>query len=185
MAPDGRVRKLNHFTIPDNARDSAVLILLYPHDGEIYLPLIERAAYPGVHSRQIGLPGGKTEPSDEDAIATALRETEEEVGVPASSIEILGQISQLYIPPSNFLVQPIVGVTHARPEFVPDPTEVAALLEAPLHQFTDPNRTGRQQISHRTGATWEVPRFDILGHTVWGATAMMMAEFVAVLKDLE
>lgn len=185
MAPLERRANVKHLRVPEDARKSAVLVLLYPGAaGLIYLPLQVRNAYPGVHSQQIGLPGGGVEPEDADFEATALRETEEEVGIPRSQIQVLGRLSQLYIPPSNYLVQPIVGRIHQQPQFLPDPSEVAELIETPLDAFLSDKNIGTSRILARTGNDYEVPCFNIQGRIVWGATAMMMSEFREVLLSL-
>ena len=185
MASISRLTKVKNWRVPDDARKSAVLVLLYPGSGGlIHLPLQVRNAYPGVHSRQIGLPGGGVEPEDESYEGTALRETEEEVGVPRARVEVLGRLTQLYIPPSNYLVQPIVGKINFRPDFNPDPSEVAELIETPLDAFLDDANVGMGKVNPSGGATYEVPCFNIQGKVVWGATAMMMSEFREVLQGL-
>lgn len=185
MAPMERRANVKRWNVPADARQSAVLVLLYPNaSGVLHLPLQVRNAYNGVHSRQIGLPGGGVEAEDADYEATALRETEEEVGVPRTEVEVLGRLSKLYIPPSNYLVQPIVGKIKSRPDFEPDPSEVAELIETPLASFLDDGNVGMGKIKARTGGDYEVPCFNIQGKVVWGATAMMMSEFREVLLEL-
>lgn len=175
---------------PD-ARRSSVLILFYRRAddvradnagraaNQIYLPLILRPTYPGVHSGQIGLPGGGFEPQDDDLVATALRETQEEIGVAPSDVTVLGVLSTLYIRPSNNLVLPVVGWTGMHPSFIPDTREVAALIEAPLDEFLDPgNRhTERWQLRDRTA---DVPIFNVQDQAIWGATAMILSELLAL-----
>jgi 8-oxo-dGTP pyrophosphatase MutT (NUDIX family) len=163
---------------PD-ARRGGVLALLYPHAGEIFLPLILRSTYLGVHSGQIGFPGGGYEATDGDLTATALREAYEEIGVHASQYTVLGQLTPLYVSASNYLVQPIVGWIDYRPTFNPDPYEVAALLEAPLAALLDP-ATRRVEPWTLRGHEIEVPFFALGGYAVWGATAMMLSELLAL-----
>ncbi|MEM0999838.1 MAG: CoA pyrophosphatase [Bacteroidota bacterium] len=184
MAPLSRQQQLARFSVPDNARRSAVLIAFYPGEQGIQFPLILRNDYKGVHSGQIGLPGGQWEENDGDLLGTALREAEEEVGVHPSQVEILGRLSELYIPPSNFLVQPYLGVLPARPNFIPDPTEVAQLIEARLDRVRDSKYYQKSKIKHRTGVEMEVPSFNVQGHIVWGATAMMLSELLQILDEL-
>lgn len=184
MASISRLTRVKKWRVPDNARKSAVLVLLYPGEtGLIHLPLQVRNAYPGVHSSQIGLPGGGVEPEDADYEDTALRETEEEVGVPRQEVQVIGRLTQLYIPPSNYLVQPIVGTLKSKPTFKPDPSEVAELIETPLNAFLDDANVGVGQVESSNGS-FEVPCFNIQGKIVWGATAMMMSEFREVLGEL-
>ena len=160
-----------------------MLILLYPRsdpgDAQIYLPLILRPDYPGVHSGQIGLPGGGHEPADRDLIDTARRETYEEVGVHFSQYTVLGQLTPLYVSASNYIVQPSVAWIDFRPEFLVDPYEVAALIEAPLRTLLDP-ATRRVEPWKLRGREIEVPYYAVGEHFVWGATAMMLSELLAL-----
>jgi 8-oxo-dGTP pyrophosphatase MutT (NUDIX family) len=162
-----------------NARQSSVLLLFYPYTDTVYFPLILRPTYPGVHSGQVGLPGGGFEAADRDLIHTALREAQEEIGVDPDHVNILGQLSTLYIRPSNNLVLPVVGWAAERPTFLPDPREVALLIEASLLEFLDPanRRTEVWQLQNRTA---NVPLFGIQNQVVWGATAMMLSELLAL-----
>lgn len=183
MMPVTRKTIYRDVVIPDDAKKSAVLILLYPTADGLHFPLIERTEYPGVHSKQIGLPGGSWEEEDADYIATALRETEEEIGVNRHQIEVIGQLSALYIPPSNFWVQPVLGFVPQVPSFIPDPSEVASIIETPLAVLTDPATAGESKIQHSSGAYLTVPSYIIQGHVVWGATAMMLSELSRLMED--
>ncbi len=178
--PDGRAFDR---TARDDARRGAVLMLLYPHDSDqgeqVHLPLIVRPTYDGVHSGQVALPGGGREPADADLVATALREAHEEVGVPPSGVSVLGTLSPLYIFASNYLIQPVVGWAAARPDFCRDPREVAALVEAPLAELLDA-RSYRRERWRLRGHDADVPFFAVQGQTVWGATAMMLSELLAL-----
>ncbi|HYN47712.1 MAG TPA: CoA pyrophosphatase [Candidatus Nanopelagicales bacterium] len=169
---------------PPDARPAAALILVYPGpDGEAHLVLTERADYgDDHHSGEVSLPGGKADPGDADAVATALREAQEEVGLDpdATGVEVIGRLDALWIPPSNFLVTPILAVAARRPAFVPDPREVAAILEVPVAAFlpdvapviVDPDPRGRPL---RYGA------YLVEGRIVWGATAAILGQLGAVL----
>ena len=163
---------------PD-ARQSGVLVLFYPHEDRIHLPLILRPTYQGVHSGQVAFPGGRYEEGDGDITNTALREAHEEVGVVPTEVQILGQLSQLYVLASNSLVYPTVAWSERRPNFLPDPSEVEMILEVPLTTLQDPQtlRTGRWTLRNRVA---DVPFFDIQEQTVWGATAMMLSELLAL-----
>jgi 8-oxo-dGTP pyrophosphatase MutT (NUDIX family) len=181
MMPATRKTIYRDITIPENAKKSAILILLYPGEDGLHFPLIERTEYPGVHSKQISFPGGAWEPADPDYIATALRETEEEIGVNRHQIEVIGLLSSLYIPPSNFWVQPVVGYVDRKPDFVADPSEVAAVFPAPLRDLVSGNLNGESEIHHSSGIRLKVPSYTIDGRVVWGATAMMISEMVELL----
>lgn len=183
LMPSTRRTIYRDITIPDNAKKSAVLLLFYPEENGLHFPLIERTAYPGVHSKQIGLPGGAWEQSDPDYIATALRETEEEIGVSRQNIEVLGLLSSLYIPPSNFWVQPVVGFIQARPAFVPDPNEVEQVITAALSPLLGENAAVESKVQHSSGMHLTVPSYIIGGHVVWGATAMMISEVAALFNS--
>ncbi|MFT4878027.1 MAG: 8-oxo-dGTP pyrophosphatase MutT (NUDIX family) [Flavobacteriales bacterium] len=164
-------------------REGAVLMMLYPHEDKYFTSLIVRPEYDGVHSGQIAFPGGAKEEQDSDLMQTALRETEEEVGVHSSAIQIIGALSEIYIPPSNFLVQPYIGILSERPAFLRDEFEVAKILEEPISKFLMPKAVRDVKVKLQTGMQLDVKAFDVQGHTVWGATAMMLAEFRALMSD--
>lgn len=166
-----------------NARQGAVLILLYPSDNDIKTTLIQRPVYEGVHSGQIAFPGGKKEEADADLITTALREANEEVNIDPGIVKVVGSLTELYIPPSNFLVTPIVGFSMERPDLKPDDFEVASILEVTMQELTDPNIRGIKAITPREGITFDSPYYNVQGHTVWGATAMMISELNAIIAD--
>lgn len=182
MAPQYRDPTANYLKLDPDPRRSSVLILLYPGSTGPMLVLTERHEYAGTHSAQVSLPGGSHEPGDATPAHTALRETEEEVGVKQEDIELLGRITELYIPPSRFLVQPFVGFTGERPHFKPDHIEVKELLEVPVSMLTHPETVKRTQVRTSQGLVLEAPYYDIQGRIVWGATAMILSEFVALMK---
>lgn len=166
----------------EKTRQSAVLILFYPHEGKIFLPLILRPAYDGVHGGQMAFPGGRKEREDENLIRTAMREAQEEIGVRLTDVKVLGEISRLFIPPSNFYVQPVIGYMEKRPEFYPDPREVDQVVEVSLDDLLNPANIGKKTLNVR-GTEVEAAYFDIQGHTVWGATAMMIAEMIELIQS--
>jgi 8-oxo-dGTP pyrophosphatase MutT (NUDIX family) len=179
MAPRPRLGSWPADQASSAARQGGVLVLLYSHAGQIFLPLIRRPEYPGVHGGQIGLPGGGYDLVDSDLIATALRETSEEIGVHASQQQVLGVLTPIYVAASNYLVQPAVAWIEGRPEFYPDPYEVAELIEAPLGTLLDPAAQHVECWSVRDQSI-EVPYFAVARHKVWGATAMMLSELLAL-----
>lgn len=165
---------------PADCRQGGALVLCYPHDGAIHLVLTRRAQGMQNHAGQISLPGGAVE-ADETVEQGALREAEEEIGVFAAHVRVLGPLTPLHVPVSRFVVHPFVGYVDRRPRFRPDPREVAELLEVPLALLCDPD-TCRVETwpSDRYGAT-EVPLFEVSGAPVWGATAMILAELLTLL----
>ncbi|MCA6361997.1 MAG: CoA pyrophosphatase [Bacteroidetes bacterium] len=165
-------------------RRSAVLMPLFPHKGEIHTLLIKRPSYQGVHSGQLALPGGAEEAEDASPAQTALREAREEVGLHAGEEQLLGALSPLYIPPSNFLVRPFVAQLPQRPQWLPSPDEVEALLEIPLRTFLDPAVKDTRKINIGSGITIEAPCYIIEGNILWGATAMMFSEMEALLEEM-
>ena len=159
-------------------RPAAVLVLLFPHDGAPHVVLTVRGAGLPHHADQISLPGGRPN-TGETPEATAVREAVEEIGVDPAIVEILGRLTPVHIPVSGFTVQAIVGVAETRPAFVPAPGEVAEVLEVPLAVLGDPAnlRVGRRG---RGGVEIDAPYFAVGDHQVWGATAMILGELLAL-----
>ncbi|MEN2402852.1 CoA pyrophosphatase [Flavobacterium sp. MC2016-06] len=183
MAPKERIEGLKNLDLNAvNPRIAAVMMLFYPKNDETHLVLIVRNAYNGVHSSQIAFPGGKYETTDADFKETALRETHEEVGVLPEKIEIIKEFSSMYIPPSNFLVHPFLGIAKEELSFYPDAKEVAAIIELPLSVFLNDEIIIEARLSTSYGANILVPAFNIQNHDVWGATAMILSELRDVLK---
>lgn len=166
------------------ARQSGVLVLLYPHQQRLLLPLIVRPTYEGAHSGQVAFPGGGREERDTDLAATALRETQEELGIAPEKVQVLGALTQLYIRPSNYEVYPTVGRLAGRPAFRPNPREVAQLLEIPLESLLDPAFQRRERWTRNDGSAL-VPFFAVQGQTIWGATAMIISELLAVVRNCQ
>ncbi len=162
-------------------KHGSVLILLYQKGDQLYFPLMLRPNYDGVHGGQISLPGGKKEEKDRDFFATAIREAEEEIGVKSKEITVLGQLSELYVSASNFKVIPVVGYTESQPMFIPNPYEVEAIIEASVEDLMNPGLIRDTTLNVR-GFELETPYFDFSGNIVWGATAMILSEFKALLE---
>lgn len=185
MAPLERISYLKEENYRDkNPRKAAVLMLFYPKNEVTHLALIVRNSYPGVHSSQIGFPGGKVEESDVDLMETALRETHEEVGIHPEKIRIIKPFSEIYIPPSNFLVAPFMGVSQEELTFVPDLDEVKRVLEFSIVDFLDDNTITNVKMSTSYATDIEVPAFIVDKYVVWGATAMMMSELKETIKSV-
>jgi 8-oxo-dGTP pyrophosphatase MutT (NUDIX family) len=168
-----------------DAKRAGVMALFYPDiEGETRLALILRNTYKGVHSAQIGFPGGKIEPNDRSLKDTALRETYEEIGVPIQHMEVLKQLTEVYIPPSNFYVQPYLGIARQTPQFVKQDAEVNEIVEVPLAHFLDDAVVTAHEVQTSYDKKVEVPAFKLNGHIVWGATAMMLSEIKDLLKTM-
>jgi len=172
------------FNQPENVRMSAVMILIYESQFGFNIPLIQRPEYNGVHSRQIALPGGKFEASDSTLIHTAIRETHEEIGIPPDKIEIIGQLTQFYVGASNYMIQPVVGFLKENTGFIPEPSEVAEILETPVMHLMQASTKKETEINVR-GFSLIAPYFDVHEKIVWGATAMILNEFVTVLNEFK
>lgn len=183
MTPSGVKDARFNVEMMDSARLSGVLILLYQKSGHWHVPLTLRQEYEGIHSGQVSLPGGKKEESDSNVVDTALREAHEEVGIQSSRLEIIGQLTDLYIPPSNFKVTPTLAYAVESPNFIIDAFEVKKLIEAPISVLRDKNTIKTKHMEFGNGYSVEMPYFDIHGHVVWGATAMILSELVALLDD--
>lgn len=183
MAPPHRGRPSAEEIAARNPRLAAVLVLLYPLASVPHVVMIQRPVYAGVHSGQISLPGGAFESQDSDLAATALRECKEELGVNTDRLQLLGPLSELYIPPSNFLVHPFVAFATERPRFVPQQEEVAAVLEFKLSDFLEEANHGIKKID-LPQAQFETPAYYLGEHEIWGATAMMMREFAVLTASI-
>jgi 8-oxo-dGTP pyrophosphatase MutT (NUDIX family) len=149
----------------------------------VNLVFIKRNEYEGPHSGQVSFPGGAYEPGDSSILGTALRETREELGM-SEKIEIIGTLTQLHIPVSNFLVYPVVGWTHSRPAFEPDPTEVQYLIESPVGTLLDPSSRDSETI-FRHGKEIVTPFYKTGNEKIWGATAMILSEFLQLASTLQ
>jgi 8-oxo-dGTP pyrophosphatase MutT (NUDIX family) len=170
-------------TLRDGLRHAAALLLLYPHAGQWHVPLTLRGSTLRHHTGQVSLPGGRLD-GGESVEAAALREAHEEIGVAPADVEVLGQLTPLPIPVSEYLLHPVVGVAAARPAFVLAEHEVEALIEVPLADLR--RMEVHWEVRPRARAPFgemNVPCFDVGGSArVWGATAMVLAEFLAVVE---
>lgn len=177
LSPRPRDPGITHEEAP---RPGGVVLLLYPHRQHLHLVLTRRADTLSNHKGQISLPGGQRDPGETPEV-TALRELHEELGIEPDQVDVLGRLTPLYIPPSNYCIYPVVGYVAERPCFRPNPAEVAHVLEVPLSALLDPDTVREEEWSLRDEAV-RVPFFAIAGHKVWGATAMVLAEFVELLR---
>ena len=179
------ILKRSIFDAPPTARKAAVLLLLFPKNGEWQLVLTERMGNDNdPHSRQISFPGGSVEAADVDLTATALRETHEEIGVHPSLIQVIGRMTDVYIPVSNFHVQPFLAWTNEAPQYRRQETEVKQVLETPLSVLQNEANWKVKDIKiNETYDLKNVPYFEVFGKAVWGATAMMIAELLEIIKE--
>jgi 8-oxo-dGTP pyrophosphatase MutT (NUDIX family) len=168
--------------IPGNdARIAGVLIPLFPEKGSIHTIFMQRPEYNGVHGGQISFPGGKKEPEDVDVIQTALREAYEEIGVERSTVEVIGTLTPLFIPVSNMIVTPVLGWINEKPDFKCQHEEVVFLINAELRNFLNPLIIKSKPFEIR-GEMLNVKYFDYNNNTIWGATAMILYELLAIIK---
>lgn len=182
LAPAMRVSELKALDIASKKPNKAgVMAIFYPNDRQVTnLVLILRKTYRGVHSNQVGFPGGRAEIFDKNMKSTALRETEEEVGIPRDEVTVVKKLTKLYIPPSNFWVHPYVGLLNATPKLIKQESEVEKILEIDIDEFLDERNLISKKLSTSYAKDIDVPAFSLNGHIVWGATAMMLSE----LKEL-
>jgi 8-oxo-dGTP pyrophosphatase MutT (NUDIX family) len=164
---------------PSDARIAAGLLLLYPGEQGASIPLTVRASGLRRHAGQVSLPGGATDPGETLAQA-ALREAHEEIGVDPGAVRILGELTPVHVLVSGFTLHPIVGITHQRPTFAPAAHEVESIVEISIEDLKDASSI-RRGTRTREGVAIEYPYFDLKGHQVWGATAMILGEFVCLI----
>ena len=185
LAPSIRIKELKKIDFSEKKTNKAgVMAVFYPKNNQTYFVLILRKTYKGVHSNQIGFPGGRVEKEDRDLEETALRETEEEVGIPQEKIEVIRELSKLYIPPSNFWVHPFVGILEETPILIPQESEVEDILEVKLEDFLDENNFVTKNLSTSYMKNIDVPAFLLNNQVVWGATGMMLGELREMLKEI-
>jgi len=182
--PEHRIAELLRIDAEDfNPRLSAVLCILFSENEKLKMILIRRSVYVGIHSGQISFPGGRYEESDGDLMVTALREVHEEIGIHPAEVEILGQLTDLYIPPSNFLVRTFVAHVKQKPQYKIDTREVQEVIEVEIDYFFRTDIIHRKNFkAHNSTLNTNAPYFDVDGVVIWGATAMILAELADLLK---
>jgi 8-oxo-dGTP pyrophosphatase MutT (NUDIX family) len=179
MAPTFR----GHISSSEKPLQAAVLVLFYPSDGKVHLVFIKRNEYDGPHSAQISFPGGARETGDPSLEDTAIREAREEVGI-NGKIEVLGSLTPLHIPVSNFMVYPYLGWLKETPAFQPDPTEVQYVIEAPLDGLMDPANCDTETLYHHAMPI-VAPFYRVGEEKIWGATAMILSEVLQLATSLQ
>jgi 8-oxo-dGTP pyrophosphatase MutT (NUDIX family) len=181
MASSDRLLRGFPRTPGKDAREAAVLILLYPYNKSVYTVLMQRPDYNGVHGGQISFPGGKRESADETIIKTALREAYEETGADPARIKVIDILTPLFIPVSNTLVTPVVGWIESKPLFSHQAEEVVFLFDVEIKRLLDPAVVKIKAIEIR-GELIDVKYFDYDGNVIWGATAMILYELLTIIK---
>ncbi len=171
-------------TIVNQAKKAAVLLLLHSLNGAAHFTLIERPQYDGTHSAQIALPGGKVEKLDTSITETALREAKEEVNINPNEVKVIGQLTSIYIPPSNFYVTPVLAISNTRPNYLAEAREVKSILEVPLEELLNPDVVKETKLTLKKGIRIKTPYLDLQGKIVWGATAIILNEFRRYLLTL-
>lgn len=184
MAPMARPRMREALAAAPVVYQSAVLLYLFPKREQWHIVLMKRPDYDGTHSGQVSIPGGRLEPG-ESHLQAALREFEEEIGVGVDDRNLLGKLSDLFIPPSNYLVKPFVAYALTPPRYAPDPLEVAEIIELPVDWLLSDVAVGRGRVKLSSGVNIVSPYFDVAGHVVWGATAMILNELKQVVRELD
>ncbi len=168
-----------------NPKISAVMMLIYNRKENAYLYLMQRNSYNGVHSAQVSLPGGKAELSDENLLATAIRETHEEFGIKKEHYQVIRPLTELYIPPSNFMVYPFLSIITIPTNLQPNIDEVSEIIELPLSFLLNEDSISIKKIATSYSENIEVPVFEFEGKTIWGATAMILSEFKDLLMSIK
>jgi 8-oxo-dGTP pyrophosphatase MutT (NUDIX family) len=166
------------------AKKSAVMILLFHDAGVLKVVFIRRSFYVGIHAGQMAFPGGRFEETDSSVEETAFREIEEEIGIKSDDIELLGRISDIYVPPSNFLISVFVGYLANKPVYLPDEREVAEVIEIDFNEFLMPDAiTQKSFFVPSSNQTVLAPCYQTSKCDIWGASAMVMSELIDMLTN--
>ncbi|HLF33187.1 MAG TPA: CoA pyrophosphatase [Cyclobacteriaceae bacterium] len=184
MAPSSRRVPPFYLSRSESHRISSVMIMLYKEKNQWKFPLIQLPLNSGVHSGQMALPGGRMEESDEDRIVTAIRETREEIGVESADMQVLGVLTELHIQASQNTVLPVVSYIPGKPEYSPDPAEVESIHIVTLAEIADEKRRKVTDIQVTDNITIEAPYYDVEGKIIWGATAMILSEFLHIIREI-
>jgi 8-oxo-dGTP pyrophosphatase MutT (NUDIX family) len=184
MAPLQRKENSNNYFLKNNSKQSAVTVLWFESESIPHLLLTQRTAQLKHHGNQISFPGGRKDDQDASLIDTALRELKEEVGVAASEVNLVGDLTSLYIPVSNYFVQPFLAVASERINFSINTSEVQAVIKLPIFDLIDDKRIAQESIKLGNGLLQKVPAFKIDNKIIWGATAMILSEVKAIVKRI-
>lgn len=185
MAPVQRLAYMEYFKAGlKDWNQSAVLVCLYPHLDSIYTVLMLRPSEQGAHSDQVSFPGGRFEEGDGSLEMTAIREAQEEVGIEPSSLEMIGKLTPVYIPVSNYLVHPFIAASFIRPNFSINRNEVKQIIETEITPFLDDSIKSRGIFESGLRIEIEAPFYEVQEHKIWGATAMILSELETILQNL-
>jgi 8-oxo-dGTP pyrophosphatase MutT (NUDIX family) len=182
MVTSPRPSDKTYLDVGDSCLKAGVLVLLYPRQEKLHLVLTRRTATVAHHQAQISFPGGRMD-RGESAVDAAVREAREELQIVPDSIRMLGELTPLYVPPSNYCIYPVVAAAEKRPEFRPSPIEVAEVIEVPVDHLLDPRNIRRETWPLR-GMDVRVPFYFFKGHKIWGATAMILAELAELISSV-
>ena len=169
---------------PPDAQQSSILMLIYPKNHQLYTVFMHRTDHGGKHGGQISFPGGRNETADKSLWHTALRETQEEIGIDTEQITYLGSLSNLFIPVSNYNVTPFLGYMAKLPRFSLNPDEVREIITVPLNSLKNPENKGFYTF-YNGERTINAPCYIFNGYKVWGATAMIISEFNEIVNSVE
>jgi 8-oxo-dGTP pyrophosphatase MutT (NUDIX family) len=183
MAPKLRKQQVDLMLSKGAPKQSSVLLLLYPLNQDLHIVFTQRHQYKGIHSGQVSFPGGKREKEDQSFWDTALREAEEEMNIPPKEVQQLGKLSELFVPPSQFNIHPFVGYLSFRPNFKQQESEVKSYFEVALSTLLNKDVREQKEIEMANGIKLDTPYFHLCGYTVWGATAMILSEFIAIVRN--
>ena len=182
MAPLNRPLSSYAIKTADTVKESSVAIILYEKENQFHSILIQRPEYEGSHSGQISFPGGKKDLSDIDLEFTARRETFEEIGIPTTEGHLIGELTEVFIPVSGFLVKPFIYYHIALPELIPDQREVAEIVRFSINELLEDSSISSMEITFPTGIIQKnIPCFNLANKQVWGATALILNEFRDIL----
>lgn len=170
--------------VMDNYRKGSVMLLIKNIEQCPYIVFIERSDDGKVHSGQIAFPGGKKDESDESLLATAIRETEEEIGLASHDISVVGDLTQLYIPPSNFMVDPFIGCVVQQIDYSINEKEVKRIIEIPLADFFHEGVISNEDVVTTYRGPVSVPCYNLHGVQIWGASSMILSEFISLFDEV-
>ncbi len=184
MLLESEVKRKEQFEVRP-PRICAVMIAFFPGAADLHIPMMLRPDNIRAHPGQISFPGGRQEPQDEDLAATAIREMHEEVGVAVPRAHILGELTPVYIPPSNSLVTPVIGYLNDPPSYIPQQEEVAEAFDVSLRVLRDPENRRNKRVTLADGGWIDMPAYQAGPRFIWGGTARMISELIKVLADMD